>query len=95
MSLLTRLLPSFLNGLKITSVQPFASFHSLTADKAIQTNPGGLFNVITRSIIRIHFPRPSERKRIKKHGWDTRMKTAAGRRVLMNRILKGRFVYSH
>ncbi|KAF7286609.1 hypothetical protein GWI33_004648 [Rhynchophorus ferrugineus] len=57
--------------------------------------PGGMYNVITRGVIRDHFPRPSEKKRVKRHGWRQRMSTAAGRRVLMNRILKGRFIYSH
>ena len=44
---------------------------------------------------RCYFPRPSEIMRIKKHGWETRMSTIGGRKVLMNRILKGRHVLSH
>uniref|UniRef100_A0A4P6D9U4 Large ribosomal subunit protein bL34m n=3 Tax=Rhodnius TaxID=13248 RepID=A0A4P6D9U4_RHOPR len=44
---------------------------------------------------RCYFPRPNETMRIKKHGWDHRMSTEGGRKVLMNRILKGRHVLSH
>lgn len=57
--------------------------------------PGGLFEVITRTKIRCHFPRPSEYKRITRHGWLARMSTKSGRRVVMNRILKGKWVYTH
>ncbi|XP_059486438.1 large ribosomal subunit protein bL34m [Neocloeon triangulifer] len=45
--------------------------------------------------IRCHFPRPNEAKRIRRHGWKKRMSTLNGRKILMNRILKGRFVLSH
>ncbi|XP_025416814.1 39S ribosomal protein L34, mitochondrial [Sipha flava] len=50
---------------------------------------------LIRTKTRYHFPRPSEKKRIKKHGWWTRMATLAGRRTLQRRILKGRYVLSH
>ncbi|XP_069946570.1 large ribosomal subunit protein bL34m [Cherax quadricarinatus] len=53
------------------------------------------FGVIGRTNVRNHFPRPNERKRILRHGWKQRMSTAAGRRVLMRRILKGRHILSH
>lgn len=49
----------------------------------------------TRTKVRCHFPRPSEVKRIKRHGWLTRMSTRNGRRIIMNRILKGRWYYTH
>jgi len=48
-----------------------------------------------RTKTRHHFPRPNEAKRIKKHGWWTRMATKEGRKVLQRRILKGRYVLSH
>ncbi|XP_012280612.1 39S ribosomal protein L34, mitochondrial [Orussus abietinus] len=48
-----------------------------------------------RTIVRRHFPRPSETKRIKVHGWLKRMSTPNGRKILMRRILKGRHVLSH
>ncbi|CAB0015940.1 unnamed protein product [Nesidiocoris tenuis] len=44
---------------------------------------------------RCYFPRARELRRVNKHSWDVRMSTPGGRRVLMNRILKGRFVLSH
>ncbi|KAH1011941.1 hypothetical protein HUJ04_001209 [Dendroctonus ponderosae] len=75
--------------------QSAPNFHSLVTREAAPLNPGGLFNILSRSAIRVHFPRPSERKRVQRHGWKTRMSTADGRRTLMNRILKGRWVISH
>nr|XP_022905023.1 39S ribosomal protein L34, mitochondrial [Onthophagus taurus] len=61
----------------------------------INPSPGGLFTVSVRNVIRCHFPRPSERKRVKRHGFLKRMQTFGGQRVLMRRILKGKHVYSH
>ncbi|XP_053963757.1 39S ribosomal protein L34, mitochondrial [Anastrepha obliqua] len=55
-----------------------------------------VFNrAILKSKVRCHFPKPREVKRINVHGWETRMSTPEGRRVLMRRILKGRHVLSH
>jgi large subunit ribosomal protein L34 len=48
-----------------------------------------------RTKVRCYFPRPSEQKRIKKHGLKERLATPAGRRIIMRRILKGRHVLSH
>lgn len=45
--------------------------------------------------MRYHFPHPNERRRIKRHGWITRMLTPNGRKILMRRILKGKYVLSH
>ncbi|KAH8411065.1 hypothetical protein KR222_011273, partial [Zaprionus bogoriensis] len=45
--------------------------------------------------VRCHFPKPREVKRINVHGWEARMSTPEGRRVLMRRILKGRHCISH
>ncbi|KZS17315.1 39S ribosomal protein L34 [Daphnia magna] len=47
------------------------------------------------SNVRCHFPRPNEIKRIKRHGWKTRLSTTNGRKILMRRILKNRHVLSH
>ncbi|XP_027211766.2 uncharacterized protein mRpL34 [Penaeus vannamei] len=56
----------------------------------------GLLGAVSgRTNVRNHFPRPSEVKRVKRHGWKARMATLSGRKVLMRRILKGRHVYSH
>ncbi|KAL1502623.1 hypothetical protein ABEB36_007741 [Hypothenemus hampei] len=96
MSSFSRILTKFLANSNNPSAN--SNFHSMVC--AVQKTqesftPGGLFTIITRTVIRNYFPRANERKRIVKHGFKTRMSTANGRRVLMNRILKGRFVYSH
>ncbi|KAL9915631.1 39S ribosomal protein L34, mitochondrial [Glossina fuscipes] len=55
-----------------------------------------VFNrAILKPKVRCHFPKPREVKRINVHGWDKRMSTPEGRRVLMRRILKGRHNISH
>ncbi|XP_012161332.1 39S ribosomal protein L34, mitochondrial [Ceratitis capitata] len=55
-----------------------------------------VFNrAILKPKVRCHFPKPREVKRINVHGWESRMSTPEGRRVLMRRILKGRHVLSH
>lgn len=55
-----------------------------------------VFNrAILKPKVRCHFPKPRETKRINVHGWKTRMSTWGGRRVIMNRILKGRHCLSH
>ncbi|KAG7177991.1 39S ribosomal protein L34, mitochondrial-like [Homarus americanus] len=51
--------------------------------------------VIGRTNVRNHFPRPSEKRRISRHGWKVRMSTPAGRKILMRRLLKGRHILSH
>ncbi|XP_017838612.1 39S ribosomal protein L34, mitochondrial [Drosophila busckii] len=50
---------------------------------------------VLKTKVRCNFPKPREVKRINVHGWDTRMATPEGRRVLMRRILKGRYDVSH
>lgn len=52
-------------------------------------------SMFVRTNIRNNFPRAKEGKRIKVHGWKTRMSTPGGRKILMRRILKGRHVLSH
>ncbi|XP_047996175.1 39S ribosomal protein L34, mitochondrial [Leguminivora glycinivorella] len=48
-----------------------------------------------RTNVRCYFPRPNEVKRVRRHGWKARMSTPAGRRIIMRRLLKGRFVLTH
>ncbi|XP_061391158.1 large ribosomal subunit protein bL34m [Musca vetustissima] len=50
---------------------------------------------VLKTKVRCHFPKPREVKRINVHGWDVRMATEGGRRTLMRRILKGRYVLAH
>lgn len=59
------------------------------------TNAGGLFSMSIRTNVRNKFPVARENKRVKIHGYETRMKTREGRIILMRRILKGRHVLSH
>lgn len=59
------------------------------------TNAGGLFSMSIRTNIRNKFPVARENKRVKVHGYETRMKTRQGRAILMRRILKGHHVLSH
>ncbi|XP_008544090.2 uncharacterized protein LOC103568867 [Microplitis demolitor] len=48
-----------------------------------------------RRKMRDNFPHPNEVKRVRTHGWETRMSTLHGRKTLMRRILAGRFILSH
>ncbi|CAD0202282.1 unnamed protein product [Chrysodeixis includens] len=48
-----------------------------------------------RNKVRCYFPRPNEVRRVRRHGWETRMSTTNGRKVIMRRLLKGRFVLTH
>ncbi|KAK4878782.1 hypothetical protein RN001_011288 [Aquatica leii] len=76
-------------------VSKLLSIVSRTSFQAPVSAPGGLYDTFVRYNIRNHFPRPSERKRIKVHGWKKRMSTPGGQRVIMRRILKGSYVYTH
>ncbi|CAH2267309.1 jg14774 [Pararge aegeria aegeria] len=48
-----------------------------------------------RTKVRCYFPRPNEVRRVRRHGYKTRMSTPNGRRIIMRRLLKGKFVLSH
>ncbi|XP_023946948.1 39S ribosomal protein L34, mitochondrial [Bicyclus anynana] len=48
-----------------------------------------------RTKVRCYFPRPNEVRRVRRHGWKTRISTPNGRRIIMRRLLKGRFVLTH
>lgn len=80
------------------TILPISNFHSLANGNNQNyetTKPGGTFQIAIRTRVRNCFPRPSEKKRVTRHGWWKRMSTPEGRRILMNRILKGKWVYSH
>ncbi|XP_046749519.1 39S ribosomal protein L34, mitochondrial [Diprion similis] len=63
---------------------------------SVNAKPGGTWALIpVRNRIRWHFPKARETIRIVRHGWNTRMSTPGGRRILMRKILKGRHVLSH
>ncbi|CAK9805913.1 39S ribosomal protein L34, mitochondrial [Anthophora quadrimaculata] len=57
------------------------------------TNPWSL--LLSRSAVRYHFPKPNELKRFKRQSWQARMATPNGRKILMRRILKGKYVLAH
>ncbi|XP_045616280.2 large ribosomal subunit protein bL34m [Procambarus clarkii] len=78
-----------------TPTPVFSLGSAAPADTLLLPTQGGYGGVIGRTVIRDHFPRPNERKRILRHGWKQRMSTPSGRKILMRRILKGRHVYSH
>ncbi|XP_046400236.1 39S ribosomal protein L34, mitochondrial [Ischnura elegans] len=79
--------------------------HGLSGGNTVLQVPGApsLFSKVincfgitsVRNNIRIHFPKPDERKRVTRHGWHKRMATESGRKILMKRMLKGRHVLSH
>lgn len=48
-----------------------------------------------RTKVRCYFPRPNEVRRVRRHGWETRMSTNNGRKIIMRRLLKGKFVLTH
>lgn len=57
---------------------------------------GGAWSTISvRTNIRDHFPRAKETKRVTVHGYEKRISTRSGRKIIMRRILKGRHVLSH
>lgn len=56
---------------------------------------GGVWGGTNGRTVRNHFPRPSEKKRIGRHGYKARLSTPGGRKILMRRILKGRHILTH
>lgn len=83
--------------------QPYRGLSTLLLGRpAVVENPGGIlqspsptFLTPVRTHIRIHFPRAKESIRVRRHGWKKRMETPAGRKIIMRRILKGRYILSH
>ncbi|XP_052867753.1 39S ribosomal protein L34, mitochondrial [Anopheles cruzii] len=66
------------------------------ANTVTETTAGGAWGLLlSRTVMRNHFPRARETKRVRVHGWLKRMSTPAGRRILMRQILKGKHVLSH
>lgn len=76
--------------------QPFIHQLWRTSEINNQLQRNGIWgHTSVRNKVRCYFPRPCEYKRIKRHGFKARLSTAAGRRIIMRRILKGRHVLSH
>ncbi|CAG9804046.1 unnamed protein product [Chironomus riparius] len=69
---------------------------SLITSNALAIEPNTAWSkVFLRTNIRNNFPRAREGKRVKVHGWKTRLSTLNGKQILWRRILKGRHVLSH
>lgn len=52
-------------------------------------------SMIVRTIVRNNFPRARENKRIKVHGFKTRLATKNGRQIIWRKLLKGHHVLGH
>lgn len=80
----------------LESVASINKFHSMAQATAPPPSAGGAWSLISvRTNIRNHFPKPREIKRITLHGFNKRMSTPSGRRIIMRRILQGRQILSH
>ncbi|CAG4943387.1 unnamed protein product [Parnassius apollo] len=75
-------------------VQGFHSVSQVLPNNSLVKRDSFLVTTI-RNKVRCYFPRPNEVRRVRRHGWNTRMSTPNGRRVIMRRLLKGRFVLTH
>ncbi|XP_028030730.1 39S ribosomal protein L34, mitochondrial [Bombyx mandarina] len=87
-----------MSGLISTILQPLklirqSSIYSGVSSSLVRPDAFLLSSIRTK--VRCYFPRPNEVKRVRRHGWDFRMSTPNGRRVIMRRLLKGRHVLTH
>ncbi|XP_072938010.1 large ribosomal subunit protein bL34m [Epargyreus clarus] len=90
---MSRLLAAVFQPLKVLS-QGFQTLSQSSANTSLVKPDSFLISTI-RTKVRCYFPRPNEVRRVRRHGWATRMSTPNGRRIIMRRLLKGRFVLSH
>ncbi|XP_045501012.1 39S ribosomal protein L34, mitochondrial [Colias croceus] len=86
---MSRLLAAVIQPLKLglQTIAPAANTTLVKPDSCLLTS--------IRTKVRCYFPRPNEVRRVRRHGWEQRLSTPTGRRVIMRRILKGRFVLTH
>ncbi|KAL0870670.1 hypothetical protein ABMA27_005617 [Loxostege sticticalis] len=91
-----------MSGLMAAILQPLrfirqglhvASSISANTTSLVQPESFSLSSIRTK--VRCYFPRPNEVRRVRRHGWNTRMSTPNGRRVILRRLLKGRHVLTH
>ncbi|KAH8283665.1 hypothetical protein KR018_011579, partial [Drosophila ironensis] len=66
-----------------------------TAETLLVRQKHAFDRAVLKPKVRCHFPKPKEVKRINVHGWEARMSTPEGRRVIMRRLLKGRHDLTH
>ncbi|XP_022194160.2 39S ribosomal protein L34, mitochondrial [Nilaparvata lugens] len=78
---------------------PMRSILASNNSSMLSALPGGISDPWSLGSVRTSivntFPYPRETKRVRVHGFKKRMATPGGRKVLMRRILKGRFILSH
>ncbi|RZF44903.1 hypothetical protein LSTR_LSTR015569 [Laodelphax striatellus] len=99
---LQRISSSFSQVRSIVTTSRGTSFRSILApnnSSMLSALPGGMTDPWSMGSVRTSivntFPYPRETKRVRVHGFKKRMSTPGGRKVLMRRILKGRFILSH
>ncbi|XP_059061014.1 large ribosomal subunit protein bL34m [Achroia grisella] len=92
-----------MSGLMTVLLQPLR----LVKQSLINVSPTGIASELSlvkpncfsltalRNKVRCYFPRPNEVKRVHRHGWQKRISTPNGRRIIMRRLLKGRYVLTH
>ncbi|XP_068622520.1 large ribosomal subunit protein bL34m [Battus philenor] len=68
---------------------------SLESQTTSLVKPDSFLVTTIRSKVRCYFPRPNEVRRVRRHGWNARISTPNGRRIIMRRLLKGRYVLTH
>ncbi|KAK0168989.1 hypothetical protein PV327_002743 [Microctonus hyperodae] len=82
--------------IKAIPIQQFSTTPIVAAKTVAKNVPKGAWSYMDLpKETRNRFPRPSETKRVKTHGWKTRMSTLHGRKIIMRRILRGCHELSH
>ncbi|XP_045775394.1 39S ribosomal protein L34, mitochondrial [Maniola jurtina] len=90
---MSKLLAAVFQPLKFMG-QSLQSYAPTVSSNSLVRSESPLLSCI-RTKVRCYFPRPNEVRRVRRHGWNTRISTPNGRRIIMRRLLKGRFVLSH
>ncbi|XP_050350371.1 39S ribosomal protein L34, mitochondrial [Nymphalis io] len=90
---MSKFMTAVLQPLKCVT-QTIQSFGHVSPTTSLVKPENPLLSLI-RTKVRCYFPRPNEVRRVRRHGWNARMSTPNGRRIIMRRFLKGRHVLSH
>ncbi|XP_014367446.1 39S ribosomal protein L34, mitochondrial [Papilio machaon] len=90
---MSRFMTAILQPLKCVA-QSFHTISQVPSSNAL-VKPDSFLLTAVRTKVRCYFPRPNEVRRVRRHGWNARISTPNGRRIIMRRLLKGRFVLSH
>ncbi|KAK0174061.1 hypothetical protein PV328_007178 [Microctonus aethiopoides] len=82
--------------IKAIPIQQFSTTPIVAAKTVAKNVPKGAWSYMDLPRkTRDNFPRPSETKRVKTHGYKKRMSTLHGRKIIMRRILHGCYELSH